>query len=64
MQAIQKAKLYDDRCIVSRLRELPTPDLIPEIADLFMKMEGATWALCMGQYQEALYLSIRTTQSA
>jgi nanoRNase/pAp phosphatase (c-di-AMP/oligoRNAs hydrolase) len=63
MQAIQKAKLYSDRCIVSRLRELPTPDLIPEIADLFMKMEGVTWALCMGQYQGALYLSIRTTNS-
>lgn len=63
MQAIQRAKLIDDCCIVSRLRELPTPDLIPEIADLFMKMEGATWALCMGQYQEAIFLSIRTTNT-
>jgi len=63
MQAIQKAKLIDDCCIVSRLRELPTPDLIPEIADLFMKMDGATWALCMGQYQGGLFLSIRTTNT-
>lgn len=60
MQAIQKAKLIDN-CIVSRLRDLPTPDLIPEIADLFMKMEGVGWALCMGQYEGAIFLSIRTT---
>lgn len=61
MGAIQHAKLVDGCCIISRLRELPTPDLIPEIADIFMKMEGATWALCMGQYEGAIFLSIRTT---
>lgn len=62
MQAMQKAKLYDN-CIISRLRDVENPDLIPEIADLFMKMEGASWALCMGQYEGALFLSIRTTNT-
>jgi nanoRNase/pAp phosphatase (c-di-AMP/oligoRNAs hydrolase) len=62
MQVIQSAKLID-HCIIGRLQEVETPDLIPEIADLFMRMEKATWALCMGQYQGAIFLSIRTTST-
>ncbi len=62
MRAIQNAKVID-HCIISRLREVETPDLIPEIADLFMRMEGVTWALCMGQYEGGLFLSIRTTNT-
>lgn len=60
MQAIQNAKVVESS-IVSHLKEVEVPDLIPEIADIFMRMEGITWALCMGQYQESIFLSIRTT---
>ena len=60
MQAIQNANVVDN-CIVSILKDVEAPDLIPEIADIFMRMEGISWSLCMGQYEESIFLSIRTT---
>jgi hypothetical protein len=37
------------------------PDIVPEIADLLLRMEGKTWSLCTGVDGDRLYLSIRTT---
>ncbi|MCB0309349.1 MAG: DHH family phosphoesterase [Bdellovibrionales bacterium] len=59
-KAISNAQILGN-AIVTRLDEVENPDIIPEIADLLLRLEGATWALCMGYYQESIYLSIRTT---
>jgi len=50
-----------DTLIVSHLGAVEQPDIVPEIADLLLRLEGKTWALCTGLYQDRLYLSIRTT---
>jgi nanoRNase/pAp phosphatase (c-di-AMP/oligoRNAs hydrolase) len=42
------------------LGALGYPDLVAEIADLLLSYEGARFVLCMGQYEESPYLSLRT----
>jgi nanoRNase/pAp phosphatase (c-di-AMP/oligoRNAs hydrolase) len=52
-----------DSLIVSHLGTVEQPDIVPEIADLLLRMEGKTWALATGYFQDRLYLSIRTTNT-
>ncbi len=47
--------------VISHLGRVDQPDIVPEIADLLLRMEGKTWSLCTGTFGERLYLSIRTT---
>ena len=47
--------------VVSSLGRVDQPDIVPEIADLLLRMEGKTWSLCTGTHGDRLYLSIRTT---
>ncbi len=49
--------------VVSHLGELEQPDIVPEIADLLLRLDGKTWSLATGVYGERVYLSIRTTNS-
>jgi nanoRNase/pAp phosphatase (c-di-AMP/oligoRNAs hydrolase) len=49
--------------IVSHLGPVEQPDIVPEIADLLLRMEGKTWSLATGYFQDRLYLSIRTTNT-
>lgn len=58
--AIENAHIAGN-VVVTRLSEVENPDMIPEFADLMLRLEGAVWAFCIGAYQDALYLSIRTT---
>jgi len=46
--------------VVSNLGKVDQPDIVPEIADLLLRMEGRTWALCTGIFGDRVYLSIRT----
>jgi nanoRNase/pAp phosphatase (c-di-AMP/oligoRNAs hydrolase) len=50
-----------DSLVLSHLGEVGQPDIVPELADLLLRMEGKTWSLCTGYFGERLYLSIRTT---
>jgi nanoRNase/pAp phosphatase (c-di-AMP/oligoRNAs hydrolase) len=52
-----------DNLVVSHLGVVPQPDIVPEIADLLLRLEGKTWALCTGQHLDRLYLSLRTTNA-
>ncbi len=47
--------------VVSHLGEVDQPDIVPEIADLLLRLEGKTWSLCTGAYGDRVYLSLRTT---
>ena len=47
--------------VVSHLGAVEQPDIVPEIADLALRLEGKTWSLCTGVFDERLFLSIRTT---
>jgi nanoRNase/pAp phosphatase (c-di-AMP/oligoRNAs hydrolase) len=52
-----------DSLILSHLGAIDQPDIVPEIADLLLRLEAKTWSLVTGYYQDRLYLSIRTTNS-
>ena len=39
---------------------LSYPDLAAEMADVLLRLERARWVVCMGVYEEALILSVRT----
>jgi nanoRNase/pAp phosphatase (c-di-AMP/oligoRNAs hydrolase) len=47
--------------IVSHLGDLEQPDIVPQIADLLLRMEGKTWSLVTGRFGGRLYLSVRTS---
>jgi nanoRNase/pAp phosphatase (c-di-AMP/oligoRNAs hydrolase) len=49
--------------VVSNLGAVDQPDIVPEIADLLLRMEGKTWSLCTGSHGDRVYASIRTTNS-
>lgn len=50
-----------DALILSHLGPIDQPDMVPEIADLLLRLEGKTWSLVTGYFGDRLYLSIRTT---
>lgn len=56
--AMEGARVYDD-VVISTLGEMDYPDLAAEIADLFLRLEGVRWAICMGIYEDEVYLSVR-----
>lgn len=47
--------------VATHLDEIDQPDIVPEIADLLLRMEGKTWSLCTGRLGDRVYLSIRTS---
>lgn len=59
-QALENMETVDT-LVVSHLGEIDQPDIVPEIADLLLRMEGKTWSLCTGRFDDRVYLSIRTT---
>jgi nanoRNase/pAp phosphatase (c-di-AMP/oligoRNAs hydrolase) len=58
-QGLEAARLYG-RAIVAYLGPVHRPDLPAEIADLLIRLEDARAALCLGVYNDVLYLSLRT----
>ncbi|HVZ72457.1 MAG TPA: DHH family phosphoesterase [Polyangia bacterium] len=61
-RALRSAQVYGDVVAVN-LGALGYPDLVAEIADLMLAYEGARYVLCIGQYEGAAYLSLRTEAS-
>lgn len=49
--------------VVSHVGAVEQADIVPEIADLMLRLQGMTWSMCTGVFDGRLYLSIRTTNS-
>lgn len=58
-RALEKARLHRD-VMVSFLDQIGTPEYVAEVADMLLRLQGVSWSMVMGCYQNALYLSIRT----
>ena len=58
-RALRSALVFGDLVAVN-LGALGYPDLVAEIADLLLSYEGARFVLCMGQYEDNPYMSLRT----
>jgi nanoRNase/pAp phosphatase (c-di-AMP/oligoRNAs hydrolase) len=57
--ALQASRRYD-YLVVSHLESMSYPDLVAEVADLLLRLEGIRWVLCMGVHEDVLILSVRT----
>ena len=58
--AIERAQVYDG-AIVLPLGPLYAPDMVAEVAERFLYLEGVRWSLAWGEYEGDLYYSLRTT---
>jgi nanoRNase/pAp phosphatase (c-di-AMP/oligoRNAs hydrolase) len=57
--ALRAARVYDD-VIIAYIGQMDYPDLVAEMADLLLRLEGIRWAICTGVYQGELVVSVRT----
>jgi len=63
-QALQNARLYEDRVIVAHLGPIDNPDMVGEMADLLLREDDTIWTLCTGFYNGKLWISVRTDDQA
>ncbi|MDX1382535.1 MAG: DHHA1 domain-containing protein [Thermoanaerobaculia bacterium] len=59
-QALERVATVEN-VLVCHLDEVPTPDDVPQLADLLLRLEGKTWCLVTGAQEDRIYLAIRTT---
>jgi nanoRNase/pAp phosphatase (c-di-AMP/oligoRNAs hydrolase) len=57
--ALRGARMYDG-VIFAYIAVLSYPELAAEMADVLLRLEKAQWVICVGVYQGALVLSVRT----
>jgi nanoRNase/pAp phosphatase (c-di-AMP/oligoRNAs hydrolase) len=62
VRGIEGASVYGS-AVVLFLGELHRPDFTADMAEELIRLEGARAALCMGRFQNKLYLSVRTLPS-
>lgn len=58
--AIERAERYDG-VIVLPVGRLYAPDMVAEVAERFIYLEGVRWSLAWGEFEGDLYYSLRTT---
>lgn len=46
---------------ITMLDTIPYPELVGEIADLLLRLEGTYWSICCGLHNERLICSVRTS---
>ena len=59
-RAIEQAEIYG-KVVVSILGDLRYPDMVAEMADFLLRLDEVEWAVAIGHYEGALYVSLRTT---
>jgi nanoRNase/pAp phosphatase (c-di-AMP/oligoRNAs hydrolase) len=59
---VENAAIYE-KLLVVNLQEICFPEVVSEIADYLIRLEGIETVLSMGHYNDAVILSIRTTNT-
>lgn len=60
-RALEHTRIYRS-LLVSNLYDVSFPEVVAEMADLLLRLEGIDTALCMGRYSTELILSMRTVR--
>jgi nanoRNase/pAp phosphatase (c-di-AMP/oligoRNAs hydrolase) len=60
-EALQNARVYGN-AIITHIGQINNPDMIGEVADLFLREDETNWTMCTGFFEGKLLLSIRTSQ--
>jgi nanoRNase/pAp phosphatase (c-di-AMP/oligoRNAs hydrolase) len=58
--ALEHAMIYNN-VLIGALKGVQFPELVAELADLMLRLEGIDIVLCMGHYNTEMILSIRTS---
>jgi nanoRNase/pAp phosphatase (c-di-AMP/oligoRNAs hydrolase) len=58
--ALEHATIYGN-VLIAALKGVQFPELVAELADLMLRLEGMETVLCMGHYNTEMILSIRTS---
>jgi len=61
-EALAVARRYDN-VVTIPLNTLAYPDMVAEMADVFMQMAGVDWTIALGRYRDQLLFSVRTYKS-
>jgi nanoRNase/pAp phosphatase (c-di-AMP/oligoRNAs hydrolase) len=60
-EALQNARVYGNS-ILTHIGQINNPDMIGELADLFLRADQTHWTMCTGFFEGKLLISIRTSQ--
>jgi nanoRNase/pAp phosphatase (c-di-AMP/oligoRNAs hydrolase) len=60
VKSLHAARTYDDDLLIVDLGVVSYPDLGAEMADLFLRLQGIKWVMCIGEYRHELILSVRS----
>jgi nanoRNase/pAp phosphatase (c-di-AMP/oligoRNAs hydrolase) len=60
-EALQNAAVYGDS-ILTHIGQINNPDMIGEVADLFLREDETHWTMCTGYFEGRLLISIRTSE--
>jgi len=60
-EALQNARVYGN-AIITNIGQINNPDMIGEVADLFLREDETHWTMCTGYFEGRLLISIRTSQ--
>lgn len=60
-EAIEKARQAGP-LVFTHLESVEQPEIVAEIADLLMRMEGVRWSFCTANLSNVVYVSIRSRQ--
>ncbi len=61
--ALERTMMYDG-AVITDLDEVETPDLVAELADFLIPLDGVHSSLVMGRHEGRLYLSLRSRDDA
>jgi nanoRNase/pAp phosphatase (c-di-AMP/oligoRNAs hydrolase) len=59
-KAIERAKVYGGTAIITDLEEVYSPDMVAEVAERMLFVEGIKWSLAYASFRSQLYFSLRT----
>jgi nanoRNase/pAp phosphatase (c-di-AMP/oligoRNAs hydrolase) len=60
-KALLNARVYGDS-ILTHIGQINNPDMIGEVADLFLREDETHWTMCTGFFEGKLLVSIRTSR--
>lgn len=60
--ALRHTSIFDT-VLVSNLQAISFPEVVAEMADLLVRLEGVDTSFCMGYYAGSIILSVRTTRT-
>lgn len=60
-EALTNARKYE-RVAWSHLAGVEQPEIVAEVADLLLRMEGLRWSFCTAYVKDGLFVSIRSSQ--